>query len=148
MEKEAWVVGFEGGQVRLRYLRHSLCRDCGACSMFGEGEQEVLLPYDAKLDLQVGDRVTVEMKSGQLLRASLLAYGVPLLFFLLGYLVGENLSRMWQLAGYEEAGGIVGGLIFLFLSYKGINLYDRRLQTTGRYQLQVTRVLSRAARKD
>ena len=148
MEKEAWVVGIEGDQVRLRYLRHSVCQSCGACSMFGAGEQEVLLANDLSLDLQVGDRVAVEMKSGQFLRASLLLYGVPLLFFLLGYPAGESLSRIWGLAGYEEAGGIVGGLLFLFLSYKGINLYDRRLQTSDRYQLLVTRVLSRAERKD
>ena len=148
MEKEAWVVGIEGDQVRLRYLRHSACQSCGACSLFGEGEKEVLLPNNLNLNLQVGDRVAVEMKSEHFLWASLLMYGVPLLFFLLDYTVGEGLLRLWRLTGCEEAGGIVGGLLFLFLSYKGINLYDRRLQASDRYQLYVTRVLSRAVRKE
>lgn len=143
MEKEAWVVGIEGDQVRLRYLRHSACKNCGACSLMGEGEQEVLLPND--LDLQVGDRVEVGMRNDHFLQASLLLYGVPLIFLLLGYLAGEGLMRIWRFTGHEEVGGVVGGLLFLFLSYKGINLYDRGLQDSDQYQLKVSRIISRAA---
>ncbi|HBK67512.1 MAG TPA: hypothetical protein DEB05_14675 [Firmicutes bacterium] len=142
MEKEAVVIGLEGDQARLRYLRHSACNNCGACSIMGQGEQEVVIPN--QLDLQVGDRVEIGLGSSSFLRASLLLYAAPLLLFLCGYLVGEKLMALLQLPRWQEAGGMACGLLFIFFSYKGINLYDQRVKDSEQYQLKVTRIIKKA----
>ena len=142
MEKEAWVVGVEGENVRLRYLRHSACVNCGACLILGKKDQELVLPN--KMNLQEGDKVVVGLSSSSFLRATVLVYMIPLLFFLLGYVVGDLFLARLDLPKWREAGGMVSGLLFLFLTYKGINLYDRRLKDAARYQLEIVQITKKA----
>ena len=144
MEKEAWVVEVKGDEVRLRYMRHSACSNCGACLVFGQGpgEEEVVLPNNT-FELKKGDRVAVGLNSTSLLRASLLVYMVPLLFFLLGYLGGARLGVILKGTAWVEAGGVIGGAVALIFAYLGLNFYDRNLRKSPRYQPQVTRVLER-----
>ena len=146
MEKEAWVV------------KESKATRC-ACVIFAippvrvvghvpclEREKEVLLPNNLNLNLQVGDRVAVEMKGEHFLWASLLMYGVPLLFFSLATRSGRFTPAV-AADRMRRSRWDRGRPVISLLSYKGINLCDRRLQASDRYQLYVTRVLSRAVRK-
>ena len=148
MEKEAWVVKVEGEEVRLRYLRHSACKHCGACFVLGNslGEQEILLPKN-DLDLRQGDRVTVGFNSMSLLRASFLVYALPLVFLLLGYLGGARLGDALWGAVNAEIYGVGGGLLGLALAFFGLHIYDRRLGKSPHYQPQITRVLERTFNK-
>ncbi|HBL35790.1 MAG TPA: hypothetical protein DDZ55_03170 [Firmicutes bacterium] len=144
MEKEAWVVSVEGEEVRLRYLRHSACKNCGACFVLGNslGEQEIVLPKN-ELDLKQGDRVTVGFNSTSLLRAGFLVYAVPLVLFLLGYLGGARLGDLLWGAVWAEVSGVIGGALALVLTYFSLHIYDRRLRKLPHYQPQITRVLER-----
>ena len=144
MEKEAWVVDVNGEEVRLRYTRHSACRKCGACLVLGNslGDQEIVLPKD-QLDLAKGDRVAIGLKDSSVLKASFLVYALPLFFFLLGYLGGAHLGTGLMGEAWAEAGGLLGGVLALVLAYGGLNLYDRRLRKSARYQPYIARVLER-----
>lgn len=108
----------------------------------GKKDQELVLPN--KMDLQVGDKVVVGLSSSSFLRATVLVYMVPLLFFLLGYIVGDFFLVRLDLPKWREAGGMVSGLLFLFLAYKGINLYDRHLKDVEKYQLKILRITKKA----
>ena len=144
MEKEAWVVKVEGEEVRLRYMRHSACKNCGACFVLGNslGEQELILPKN-EFNLKQGDRVTVGLNSTSLLRAGFLVYALPLVLFLLGYLGGARMGNLLWGAARAEASGVMGGALALALTYFGLHFHDRRLRKLTRYQPQVTRVLER-----
>ncbi|HEY8392440.1 MAG TPA: SoxR reducing system RseC family protein [Capillibacterium sp.] len=145
MEKEAWVVEVDAGQVRLRYVRHAACRHCGACFVLGKGpgEEEIVLPRN-QLDLRKGDRVVVALPGTSLLRASLLAYALPLLLFLLGYLAGAKAGAALFGAARTELGGLIGAGLALALTYVGLHFYDRHLAKTSRFEPRVLRVVERA----
>lgn len=146
MEKEAWVVEVEAGQVRLRYTRHTACRHCGACFVLGKGpgEEEIVLPKN-QLEVRKGDRVVVGLPGTSLLKASLLVYTLPLLLFLLGYLAGAKTGDTLFGAAQAEIGGLIGGVLALVLTYVGLHFYDRRLSKATRYQPQVLRIVERAS---
>ncbi|NLM37398.1 MAG: SoxR reducing system RseC family protein [Firmicutes bacterium] len=131
-------------EVRLRYIRHAACRECGACLVFGNnlGEQELVLPRD-QLVLAKGDRVLIGLKDSSVVKASFLVYALPLFFFLLGYLGGARLGGFLMGEAWMEAGGLLGGVLGLALAYGGLHLYNRRLQKTGCYQPYIVRVLAR-----
>ncbi|NLC53145.1 MAG: SoxR reducing system RseC family protein [Firmicutes bacterium] len=144
LEKEAWVVAVNGDEVRLRYTRHSACRKCGACLVLGNNldDQEIVLPKD-QLDLAKGDRVAIRLKDSSIIKASFMVYALPLFFFILGYLGGARLGTVLMGEAWTEAGGLLGGVLGLALTYGGLNLYDRRLQKAARYQPYIARVLER-----
>lgn len=146
MEKEAWVVEVEAEKVRLRYMRHAACRHCGACFVLGKGpgEEEIVLPKN-QLDVRKGDRVVVGLPGTSLLRASLLAYALPLFLFLLGYLAGARLATGLFGAARAEAGGLIGAVSALVLAYLGLHFFDRHLAKTSRFEPQVLRIVERAS---
>lgn len=143
MEKEALVIAVEDGSARVRMMRHSACAKCGACTMGGVPEMELVLPTGLKL--QPGDRVLITMNSAEFLRAAILVYLIPLIFFILGYLAGAYLFRWYGPSGWEEAGGVATGFFLLILSYLGIHRYDRRLVDSRKYQLKIAAVIERSS---
>lgn len=137
MEKEAWVAALEGDSVRVRFFQHASCRNCGGCLTTENPENEMLIPMPEGTRVKPGDRVKIFMESSVFLRAAFLVYLVPILFFLAGYVVGDMFFGLFGMESSGEAGGVVGGLFFLFLSFLSVRLFDRRLAASRRYQLRV-----------
>ncbi|HHU50614.1 MAG TPA: SoxR reducing system RseC family protein [Firmicutes bacterium] len=140
MQKEACVVAVEEDAVRVRLLRHSACAKCGACTMGENPETEVTLKHIAhlqELNLKPGDRVTLVYKANEFLRAVLLVYLVPLLLFILGYLIGARLFTLYVSARWGEGGGVLSGLLLMILSYLGLNRYDRWLARQEKYRILI-----------
>ncbi len=64
------------------------CGSCESCKFQKEMRTEARNLIEAK----PGQKVVIESKSSQIYGAALLAYGMPLLFFLLGYALGALLG--------------------------------------------------------
>ncbi|HEY8344420.1 MAG TPA: SoxR reducing system RseC family protein [Bacillota bacterium] len=140
MQKEACVVAVEEDAVRVRLLRHSACAKCGACTMGENPETEVTLRHIAhlqELNLKPGDRVTLVYKANEFLHAVLLVYLVPLFLFILGYLIGARLFALYASSRWREGGGVLSGLLLMFLSYLGLNRYDRWLARQDKYRILI-----------
>src|SRR5690554_3203667 len=137
MEKEAWVTALEGDSVRVRFFQHASCRNCGGCLSAGNPENEMLIPIPKGTRVKPGDRVKIFMESSVFLRAAFLVYLVPILLFFAGYVVGDMLFGLLGMESCGEAGGVVGGLFFLLLSFLRLRIFDRRLAALLPYQLRV-----------
>ena len=105
----------EDGMAKVACLRQSACSgDCHKCSGCGAVEQKLLLTVQNPIGARPGDTVTVESATGPVLKAAAVLYMLPLVLFIVGYLVGMQ----WNL------GALIGGLAFV-LSIVLIIAYDR-----------------------
>ena len=103
-------------------VRESACSgECHKCSGCGAAKQTVMLIARNAIDAKVGDMVVITSGSALVLKAAAVLYLVPLLLFLVGYLVGENLWGRGVLLGLA---GILLGIIL-------VKLYDKFLAKTG-----------------
>lgn len=84
------------------------------------------MTVDAKneVNAKVGDKVALEMEFANLMKASGVAYGFPLIGFLLGIFIGYSIAPMLHLN--EVYTGFFGGLILMFAAYGIIHLMDLR----------------------
>ena len=82
------VVALCGDRAVIRFSRSPMCRHCGAC--FAAGETEMETSVENTLRAEVGERVAVELPPRRLLKASVLAYALPLAALLLGLLLGSS----------------------------------------------------------
>ena len=85
------------GEATIVYTRPDACAKCGACGGMGK-------PGSIRLraDCAVGDWVRVELPDGKFLRATAVAYVLPLACFLAGLFLGYSLSggmELWALLG-------------------------------------------------
>ena len=103
------------GTAQVACLRQSACSgDCHQCSGCGAVEQTMIFTARNPIGARPGDTVTVESATGPVLKAAAVLYMLPLVLFIVGYLVGMQ----WNL------GALIGGLAFV-LSIVLIIAYDR-----------------------
>ena len=103
------------GSAQVACLRQSACSgDCHQCSGCGAVEQTMIFTARNPIGARPGDTVTVESATGPVLKAAAVLYMLPLVLFIVGYLVGMQ----WNL------GALTSGLAFV-LSIVLIIAYDR-----------------------
>lgn len=99
-------------------IRESACSgDCHKCSGCGAAQQTMILTAKNPIGAKPGDLVVLESESGPVLKAAVLLYLVPLVLFIIGYLLGEQL---WQK-------GMIMSLCGFLLGWIPVKCYDRHL---------------------
>lgn len=93
--------------------RQDMCGDCHACEMLS-GKKACTLTCLNHIKCNVGDRVEVTLTNEHFLKATYLVYGVPLIGFVIGILIGYGLAQLLTF-GEEDIfvaiGAILGTLI-------------------------------------
>ena len=103
------------GTAQVAYLRQSACSgDCHKCSGCGAVQQTMIFTARNPIGAKPGDMVTVESATGPVLKAAAVLYLLPLVLFIVAYLLGMQ----WNL------GGLFGAVAFV-LSIALVIVYDR-----------------------
>ena len=127
MKQQAKVVESQGA-LMAEIIRPEACAQCRACRY---GQQERMLVPLPKGDYRPGDTVELELSEQSFSVASLLAYAVPLAFFLAG-LFGASLFTDSELVMAAAALALLGvGLAAMRL------LVEPHLKRSGRFEPSV-----------
>lgn len=127
MKQTAKVVN-ENGRLMAEVLRPEACEACKACKYGRQARHLVKLPPG---DYREGDMVELTLEDGNVGRASILAYGLPLL----GLLSGLGLGT---LIGGSELSQALGALIMLAVSYGALRLLEPRLRKSGAFTPEIS----------
>lgn len=110
------------GMAEVMRIRESACSgDCHKCAGCGAAKQTMLFTAHNPIGAKPGDAVVVESDTGTVLKGAMLLYILPLITFLVGYIVGENL---W-------GRGILVSILGFAVGLAPIKLYDRHLAKRG-----------------
>lgn len=124
------VESVEADLCRVRIMQASACSSCSARQLCrsSESKEKVIDVRGYFPTLHVGDSVMLEGSVRQGLRASVLAYVVPLILMLTGLFVGTHLAG--------EATGALAALLVLVLYY-GV-LYLLRNKTGKQFEFKLS----------
>ncbi|MBR1586534.1 MAG: SoxR reducing system RseC family protein [Clostridia bacterium] len=121
------VVSAAHGKLEVCFQRPEACAHCQAC---GEvHESLVTIPGQAP----VGSWIDVDMPEQQVLKASMLAYVIPLLMLLGGIVLGMALFS-------QEALAAVTGIVCMGLSWFVLRLIDSRMRHQDIWQPRILAV--------
>jgi positive regulator of sigma E activity len=109
------VVQAENGKLKVCFDRPEMCEKCGACT--GHAHKELV---ELEGTVAAGAQVDVEMPDARIVKASALAYAIPLLGLMAGVFLGQTIFQ-------TDTAAAVGGLIGLGLAWGGLHLADKRL---------------------
>ncbi|MBQ7653266.1 MAG: SoxR reducing system RseC family protein [Clostridia bacterium] len=98
-----------GKTAKIVFPRRTECDKCGMC-MKHKDEMKVSISVKNTLNASVGDRVSVGMKDGFVLRAAFIVYVIPVILIGLTVGLGRNLNEL-LLFGLVIAALIVGVVI-------------------------------------
>ena len=119
MEEKGVVTDVTEDTMTVEFKRSSMCEKCGACERA---------------------QVQVQLPEGTLLRAALLAYGLPLLLLLAGLFLGKQLPVWLDLPGNSDWYAMGLGLLFAAGSYALIRWTEPKRKKRGSYAPQVVQV--------
>ena len=125
MKQTGIVQRVHGSYVDVLVKRPDACHGCGACKLANEGPRTVTARNEA--GAAVGDAVEIELSGATLMRAVGLAYGAPLVMFIVGLLMGEPTARRLGLAINPSLASAIMAFVFLAVAYYLVHLYDRSL---------------------
>jgi len=116
-EGNARVVALDGATAWLEPEPHSSCGGCVSAAMCGtkSGNAKRMafkrFPLTGHPGLQVGDRVVVGMAQQSLLRASAVAYGLPMATMLAAMVVTDKITHADGPTILAALGGLAGGFL-------------------------------------
>ena len=105
MRRPGEVTDVRNGMLQVTFCRPDACQSCGACEG-GKKQTTIWVKGEAK----VGDIAVVDMPDKTVIRASLIAYGLPLILLLLGLIAGNAVTPG------NDLGGVAGAMIGLAAS--------------------------------
>lgn len=119
------VISQGTGEILVSFERPEACAHCGACAGQKE-ETQVTIPGSAP----VGRWVDVEMPDAQVLKASVLAYVIPLVMLLCGLGLGSLIFE-------SEALWAVCGIALMAASWFVLRWIDGRMKRQPRWQPKI-----------
>lgn len=127
------VIRAEANSIWVKTLRKTTCGSCHARHGCGQNLLQSLISVDADIrarldhdtpvrNLAPGDEVEIAIQEGAVIAASLLAYGIPLMFLILGVMLAESLAL-------GDATQLLAGIMGL-----GVGLFLSRLMLFSRFK--------------
>ncbi len=141
MKEIGTVTALKGSNAEVTILRHEACGDCHACRV-GKGKMTMQTLAKNMAGAGVGDEVVVEMRTVNVIQATGIMYGIPLLGFLIGCALGYVAALNFGLDAVLVP--FFSGIALTAVVYLVIRLLDKSGRFHGKYQPVITECVKQA----
>ncbi len=87
------------GDVELTIVRQTACgHSCDGCGRCAGKAPDLVIRASSDIPVELGDTVEVYSDNNKVLGAAVVVYGLPVVLFLLGYLMTFFLPELWRYA--------------------------------------------------
>ena len=124
MERVGEVTAVHGDMLDVTFCRPTDCEKCHACI---GGAKQTTISVKGKANL--GDYAVVEMPERVVLKASAIAYVLPLAMLLIGMVIGT-----YAFPDAKDIAGLLGALIGLALALLGLALTEKKRRQNPKWQ--------------
>lgn len=142
MNQQGFIIDIvDNRTAKMIMQRHSACASCGKCSKLSSECQDLVVEVDNSIGAKKGDHVEVSMESVQVLKATMLAYLVPLIFLLVGTILTYYILDLIKFSGPIEVISGVVGLICTGISYLLLRKNDDKFKQSREYIPRITKII-------
>lgn len=126
------VTETKGNLAIVHIRRREACGECRAC-LSGMTEKDMDIEAKNLCDAEVGDWVELELQENAFFNAVMVMYGLPLVGFIAGVLLGYFAVPMVLPMISPALSGIVVGALGIFVAYLWIRSQNHRWES-GKYR--------------
>lgn len=135
-QQEGVVLEVNGKMAKVKSSRHNDCKNCGACP----GNSALVLDARNTVGAKSGQRVTIEVREVNMLKAAFIVYVLPLIAAFLGAIAGGFVAEPFALP--ETFSRIAGGMGAFLLAVWYIKYFDGSTRMDEKMQPTITRILT------
>ncbi|GBD97088.1 MAG TPA: hypothetical protein ENG83_08665 [Nitrospirae bacterium] len=140
-EETGTVTKVYGLMAKVLVHKKSSCEGCGvqgACQSTAEGmEIEALNPVQAR----EGQKVKILVKPDEYLKGSMLVYGLPLVFFIAGSILGKIIGEEYFKGISSDLIAAIAGFSALILSLAGVRVLIMKAEKKSGYKPVIEEIL-------
>ena len=126
----------------VKCTKSASCESCSAkgfCDTAGGGSDDIEIETINAVGAKVDDRVSISFKTSSLLKVSFLVYMVPVLFLMLGGVIGDKIAPIFN---YDNSlFSIFLGFLFLFAAFFFVKAKGKELSKKDTYQPKIIKIL-------
>lgn len=125
LEEIGTVMSTEGMHARVSVPKKSSCEGCtaGTCTM---GEQSMEIEALNKAGAIVGQRVKVMVHTYAYMKGSMIVYGIPALFLVIGAVFGKEIAPQFFPSRDPDILSALFGFGFLLISFIFIKIWSQK----------------------
>jgi sigma-E factor negative regulatory protein RseC len=125
----------------VKCTKSAACESCSAkgfCDSVGGSDDDVEVEAINAVGAKVDDRVTISFETSSLLKVSFLVYMVPVLFLILGVVIGDKIAAIFN---YDRSiFSVLAGFLFLFAAFFFVKAKGKELSKKKAYQPKIIRI--------
>ena len=141
IEEIGIVTKADGIVANVIVQRRSACDGCkvqGACKPSDEGmEIEALNPVQAK----EGQKVKISIKPQAYLKGTIVIYGIPLLAFMAGVILGKNIGESYFKQMDSDIVSFISGFAALIISFLVVKAWSKKAETKTEFTPVIEEIL-------
>ncbi len=126
----------------VKCTKSAACESCKAkdfCDTVGGSDDDVEVEAINAAQAKVDDRVAISFKTSSLLKASFLVYMIPVLFLILGVVIGDKIALIFN---YDQSiFSMLVGFLFLFAAFFFVKAKGKDLSKKDAYKPKIIRIL-------
>ena len=139
---EGIVTKVDSSTAWVKCTKSAACESCkakGFCDTVGGSDDDVEVEAINAAKAKVDDRVTISFKTSSLLKASFLVYMVPVLFLILGVIIGDKIAPIFN---YDRSiFSMLVGLFSLLAAFFVVKTKGRALSKKDAYKPKIIKIL-------
>ena len=109
------IVNIEDNDAVVELVEHEECKNCKLCSNIG-GKRQLKIELNPSDDFNIGQEVVIEISSGETLLGGFFIFILPLIAFIIGALIGPEITRLLDISFDPNLAAIICGLVLLAIS--------------------------------
>ena len=142
MNQQGFIVEIvDDKTAKMLMQRHSACASCGKCVQLTSETKDLVVEVDNQIGAKVGDHVEVSMETMKVMKATMLAYMLPLVFLMIGTAGSFYLLNFISYQGPLELISGLCGLLCTLLAYLYLKKNDKKYRDSGDYIPIVVKIL-------
>ena len=139
---EGIVTKIYSSNAWVKCTKSAACESCSAksfCDTAGGSDDDVEVEAINVAGAKVDDRVTISFETSSLLKVSFLVYMVPVLFLILGVVIGDKIAAIFN---YDQSiFSVLAGFLFLFAAFFFVKTKGKELSMKEAYQPKIIKIL-------
>ncbi len=141
IEEVGIVTKADGITARVLVQKRGACEGCAASGVCETSEQgmeiEALNPVQAK----VGQQVKVSIKPQTYLKGAILVYGVPLICFIAGVIIGKNIGETYFKQINSDIVSVILGFAGFIISFLMVRAWSKKAETKIEYKPVIEEII-------
>jgi positive regulator of sigma E activity len=129
------VIAVHDGSATIKISAGDSCDRCGLCERISS--TEMVVEALTQLPLKEGEKVILSVHPGDIIKSASILYIIPLFGLVVGYYFARFLDKALAIGFTGELFPALISIVFLFLCFIPIRLYDSKRRKQNRFQVYV-----------